>query len=103
MAEAITKVSDAPANLCASIAFMAQGQDGVAISLRDRIAMTATITRAFVIGIDDTCICIRMFSFDPAQQGRSKVEVDVGVVINDSLLICCGPGRRVGDARTSIG
>ena len=39
-----------------------------------------------------------MVLFEPIQQGGPKVETDVGVVIDDSLIA----GRGIDDARESI-
>src|SRR5258708_39708345 len=67
----------------------------MAISLRNRVAVSGAFACALLIGIDDAGICIRMIVFEPAQQGRSKIEADIRVVVHNSF-----PARgRIGNAR----
>src|SRR5947209_11088253 len=81
--ETIAKIGNAPANLSTSIAFIAEGQDRVAISLSDRVAMTTALVPALTIGVDDARVSVRMISCQPGQQRRAKVETDPGVVVDD--------------------
>src|ERR1700694_5344269 len=70
----------------------------MAISLGNRVAVSGTLEGALLIGIDDAGICIRMIVLEPAQQGRSKIEADIRVVIHTSF-----PARgRIGNARPGI-
>src|SRR5712691_6982359 len=84
-AKAMTKVSDAPANLRAKIAFVAERQNRVTVSLRNRVAVATMLHCAFAIGSNDARVRVRMIALEPAQQGRPKVETDRRVVINNSL------------------
>src|SRR5258707_9196033 len=68
------------------------------ISLRDRIAVSGTFACALLIRIDDAGIRLRMIVLEPAQQGRSKIEADVRIVVHNSFPAC----RRIGDMRSGI-
>ena len=66
--------------------FVAERQDGMTISLGHRVAVAAVLQSAFAISFQNTVVGIAMILFKPAQQGRPKVETDVGIVVYDSLL-----------------
>src|SRR5882724_4617570 len=65
--EAFAEICQAPTNLSAAVALVAQGKDGMPIRLSDRVAMTATHTRAGLIGVDDPRVGVGMIPLEPAQ------------------------------------
>src|SRR6266404_3301552 len=68
------------------------------ISLRDRIAVSGTFACALLIRIDDAGIRLRMIVLEPAQQGRSKIEADIRVVVHNSFPA----SGRIGNAHPGI-
>ena len=47
--------------------------------------MTCTLQRALTIGCDDMRVSVGVICFEPTQQSGTKVETDVGVVVDNSL------------------
>ena len=59
------------------------------VALRDRVAVTVAVTRAFTISGENPLISLRMIFGKPAQQGWPEIKTDVFVVINGLRLAGC--------------
>ena len=82
--EAITKVSQSPANLCAEIAFVAERQNRVTVGLRNRVAVPGLRDDALAIGGDDPVVSTAVMLVEPAQQRRTEIETDVFVIVESA-------------------
>src|SRR5205085_2892718 len=96
--EALAKVVQAPANLCAAVALVAERQDRVMIALRDGVAVPAVSARARAVGFDDARVSKRMMLFEPRDERRAEVETDIGVVVDNAL----DAPARINHARESV-
>src|SRR6185369_7209227 len=103
--EAITKISQPPANLGAPITFITQSQNCMAIGLRDRVAMALALTRAFAVRINNSSVGFGIVLFQPTEEGWAKVETNMPVVVNHcrrSIYRPCEDDRSVRPITLSV-
>jgi hypothetical protein len=79
----MAKIGKTPHDLRQPITVVAQRQNRMTESLRDRVSVTGSIRRAFTVRLNDTLIRLGMVLFHPRQQRRAKVETDLCVIIDD--------------------
>src|SRR5262245_37511176 len=91
----MTKIRDAPNNLCLTIPVITQRQDRVSVSLRDRITVTRPFTCALFISQNDELVCDGMMLFQPGQKRWSKVETNMRVVVDANFANRCSRICRV--------
>jgi hypothetical protein len=81
--ETVPEVTNAPDHLGLFVPDVGERHDRVVINLGERRSVALEPGLAQFIRLDNCPVKIRVVSFHPAQQGRAKVETDVGVVIDD--------------------
>jgi len=64
--KSIAKVRQSPTNLCFQIAFIAQRQNRMTESLRNRVAVSVLFQCAVAIRLDDARVGISVLLFQPA-------------------------------------
>lgn len=95
----MAKIRDAPGDLGAQIARIAQRQNRVIVGLCDRAAVPMVALRAEAIGLDDARVGLGLRGLHPSHQGRPEVETQVRIVIDDALDLALA----VDDTRKCIG
>ena len=80
--KAMLEVGDAPADLRAAVARRAQRQDGVAVGLRDGVAVAAP-AQARRVGLEDLGVGLGVRALEPREQRGAEVEREVLVVVDD--------------------
>ena len=76
----------------------AQGQDGVAVSLGDGVAVSQG-RQAPAVRLQDFFVSLRGLGFQPTDQGGAEIEADMFVVVDDiqdAVLAVIDAGRGVG-------
>src|SRR5882724_2588057 len=78
--------------------YVAERQDRVTKSLRDRVAMPAMLQTTFAVCFENAFVGVRMILFEPVEERRPKVETDVRVIVYQSPFAGC----RIVDGSNSI-
>ena len=87
----MTEIGHTPDNLSQTIVIVAQRQNRVAVCLRDRISVTATILAADRVGVENLTVGFGMMAFEPREQGRAKIETYLLVIVYRAFDFCCAP------------
>ena len=96
--KAVLEVFEAPDDLGFPVPGVAQGQDGMAVSLGDGVAVPQG-REALAVGLQDLGIGFRGLVRQPTDQGGAEIEADMFVVVDnvqDAVLAVINPGRGVG-------
>jgi len=95
--EPVLEVGNAPADLGAQVARRAERKNGMAVGLGERVPVPPPL-HAVRIGLEDPLVGFRPRLLQPREQGRSEVEGNVVVVVDD---VRDAPGPVL-DARCAV-
>src|SRR5512146_2647640 len=79
------EIRDTPSNLRSAVTLVAKRQYRVIVGLSDGVAVALMIANALAVAFKDTGVGIGMRVFEPVEQGRSEIEPDACIAIDDSF------------------